>query len=180
MALLAIAAVIVDTRLVAFFEGRTLTVEAQRLLSLTHYARSRAVSEGLPMTLTLSPADSTYGLAIQTGFAAADPLAVNYTLDSALSLRTTPSTLSAPAYASYGTTAGSLTGGVGGGLTAKGTGSAPADGTQIRFSPDGTIDESSPGQIILQHRNGRGLQLSLNDTRLAYEILPWSTDASTR
>lgn len=128
------------------------------------------MSEGLPMSLSLSAADSTYGLAIQAGYAPADPHAVSYALDPSLTLRPLASTLPAPAYASYGTTTGSL----------NAARTAAAEGTQIRFLPDGTIDESSPGRIVLQHRNGSGLQLSLNDTRLAYEILPWTSDANPR
>src|SRR5580765_4940142 len=65
LALLAISALFVASSMGSFFRGRALNFEARRLLSLTHYAQSRAVSEGVPVILWINPADSTYGLTIQ-------------------------------------------------------------------------------------------------------------------
>ena len=86
--LLAIIATFVAARMGSFFEGRALGFEARRLLSLTHYAQSRAVSEGVPFILWVNPAESTYGLAIQSTFSdpEADTRAVRYTLDPNLRL----------------------------------------------------------------------------------------------
>src|SRR5690349_3678698 len=90
LALLAITAVFVASSMGPFFRGRALNFEARRILSLTHYAQSRAVSEGVPMVLWINPADSTYGLTIQASFndAEGDARAVRYTVDSGLTIET--------------------------------------------------------------------------------------------
>ena len=62
LALLAICATFVAASLGSFFRGRALNFEARRLLSLTHYGHTRAVSEGVPVVLWISAKDSTYGL----------------------------------------------------------------------------------------------------------------------
>ena len=48
MFLLAIVAGFVAPQMSSFIRGRNLNFEARRLLSLTHYAQQRAVSEGVP------------------------------------------------------------------------------------------------------------------------------------
>src|SRR5215207_7296719 len=86
LALLAITAVFVTASMGSFFRGRSLNFEARRLLSLTHYAQSRAVAEGVPVILWISPGDSTYGLTIQASFndPEGDTRAVKYTTESGL------------------------------------------------------------------------------------------------
>ena len=83
LALLAITAVFVTASMGPFFRGRALGFEARRLLSLTHYAQSRAVAEGVPVILWINPADSTYGLTIQASFnnADGDARALKYTVE---------------------------------------------------------------------------------------------------
>src|SRR4051812_384981 len=58
LVLLAITASLVGGNMGSFFRGRALSFEARRMLSLTHYAQSRAVSEGVPMVLWFDPATS--------------------------------------------------------------------------------------------------------------------------
>src|SRR5688500_7071552 len=84
LALLAITAVFVAASMGSFFRGRALNFEARRMLSLTHYAQSRAVAEGVPIVLWLNPADATYGVTIQSTFndPDGDRRAVKYTADS--------------------------------------------------------------------------------------------------
>src|SRR5262245_41504309 len=62
MALLAIAIGVTFPTLRGFFRGRVLDSEARRLLSLTRYGQSRAVSEGVPMVLWIDARQKTYGL----------------------------------------------------------------------------------------------------------------------
>src|SRR5690349_688015 len=90
LALLAITAVFVASNMGPFFRGRALNFEARRLLSLTHYAQSRAVAEGVPMILWINPAESSYGLTIQASFSdpEGDARAVRYTVDSGLTIET--------------------------------------------------------------------------------------------
>ena len=68
MALLAIAASLAAPQMASFFRGRSLDQEARRMLSLTHYAQSRAVTEGFPMLLWIDPASGQYGLPIRICF----------------------------------------------------------------------------------------------------------------
>src|ERR1044071_2714649 len=88
LALLAICAVFVTASMGSFFRGRALNFEARRLLSLTHYAQSRAVSEGTPVILWINPAESTYGLTTQASYndPEGDGKAVAYSTDPSLKL----------------------------------------------------------------------------------------------
>src|SRR5687767_14222712 len=79
MVLLIIVASMVAPRMSSFFRGRALSAEAQRLLSLTHYAQSRAVTEGVPVLLWIDVAKSTYGLEVQTGHEGDDDRGTDYT-----------------------------------------------------------------------------------------------------
>src|SRR5687767_2693361 len=51
--------------LVSFFKGRTLDSEARRFLALTRYGQSRAISEGVPISLWIDPKEKKYGLEIE-------------------------------------------------------------------------------------------------------------------
>src|SRR3954466_10041457 len=88
--LLAITASFVASNMGSFFRGRALSFEARRMLSLTHYAQSRAVSEGVPVLVWFNATDSTYGLSIQSAYGSTegDNRAVRYTLDPNLRLET--------------------------------------------------------------------------------------------
>ena len=68
MALLSIVISITLPSLSSFFRGRALDAEARRLLSLTRYGQSRAVSEGIPMVLWVDAEDRTYGLEQEPGW----------------------------------------------------------------------------------------------------------------
>src|SRR5262245_32345834 len=68
MALLMIVAAVSFPSLRNFFQGRSLDSEARRFLSLTRYAQSRAISEGIPMVLWLDAREGTYGLQAETGY----------------------------------------------------------------------------------------------------------------
>jgi len=64
--------------LVRFFRGRNLEAEARRLLAMTRYGQSRAVSEGRPMLLWLNAESNQYGLRIDPSFAALDTNALQF------------------------------------------------------------------------------------------------------
>ena len=68
MALLVVVLSVTAPTLARFFRGRTLDTEASRLLALTRYGQSRAVSTGIPMILWVKPKDGTYGLREDTAF----------------------------------------------------------------------------------------------------------------
>ena len=158
LALLAISALYVAASMGSFFRGRALNFEARRLLSLTHYAQSRAVSEGVPVILWLNPADSTYGLAIQSTFSdpEGDTHAVKYTLEASLRLETPSATTAALSEQDDEKL----------GLTTDGL-------AVIRFTPDGFFDESSVSKITLR-QGATALELVPTVNRLGYEIRPAS------
>lgn len=156
LVLLAITATLVGTNMGSFFRGRALNFEARRMLSLTHYAQSRAVSEGAPVILWVNAADSTYGLSIQSSYegAEADDRAVRYTVDPNLQLETPDGnveTLSEEQDERLG---------------------LPDGVVAIRFMPDGFFDDSSIKKIIIRQGTAGALALVPTTNRLGYEILP--------
>lgn len=159
LALLAITAVFVAATMGSFFRGRTLNFEARRLLSLTHYAQSRAVSEGVPMVLWINPADSTYGLTIQSTFnePEGDARAVTYTAEPSLKLETPQGEVAAISEQEderLGVTDDAL--------------------SFIRYMPDGFFDESSVTKIIIRQGTEAALELVPTANRLGYELRPAS------
>ncbi len=159
LALLAIAAVFVVSSMGSFFRGRALNFEARRLLSLTHYAQSRAVSEGVPFLLWINPAESTYGLSAQSSFSDAenDLHPVRYTAEAGLTLETPVGAtmpLSEQDDEKLGLTDENL--------------------AFIRFTPDGFFDDSSVSKITIRLGTEIGLELVPMANRLGYEVRPAS------
>ena len=68
MAVLSVVISLGAPTLARFFRGRTLDEEGQRLLAMTRYGQSRAVSEGVPIILWMKASDGTYGLRVQEGY----------------------------------------------------------------------------------------------------------------
>jgi prepilin-type N-terminal cleavage/methylation domain-containing protein len=159
MALLAVTAVFVAASMGSFFRGRALNFEARRMLSLTHYAQSRAVSEGVPVIVWINPAESTYGLTIQSTFndPEGDMRAVTYAVESGLTLETPTSAVVAISEQDDENL----------GITIDGL-------TVLRFNPDGFFDESSVGKIIIRQGAEAALELVPTVNRLGYEIRPAS------
>src|SRR3954470_1929345 len=86
MALLVIAVAVTLPSMQRFFRGRTLDSEGRRFLTLTRYGQTRAVSEGIPMTLWIDPIQGSYGLEAQKGFLDRDDKAVQYDVDEKLDM----------------------------------------------------------------------------------------------
>ena len=152
LALLAITAVFVTSSMGAFFRGRSLNFEARRLLSLTHYAQSRAVAEGVPVILWISPEDSTYGLAVQSSFndPEGDPRAVIYNAEPGLILEI-PAGIVAPVSEQDDERLG---------ITIENL-------SFIRFNPDGFFDESSVSKVLIRQGADAGLELGIDDHEVA-------------
>lgn len=151
MALLAIAAALSAPRMASFFRGRSLDQEGRRLLSLTHYGRSRAVAEGVPVLLWVNAADATYGLEIQTGYVDTDDRALTFTLDRDLTIETAESDAPLP-YEDEGLPAAAEEG--------------------ILFMPDGLVDDSSVSKIVIRQGEDYVLALVATPGGLDYELLP--------
>ena len=154
LTLLAIAATFVAANMSSFFRGRMLSFEARRLLSLTHYAQSRAVSEGVPVVLWINPADSTYGLTVQSSFNSPDGdlKAVTYAAESSLRLETPQGEVSAVSEQEDEKLG------------------QPNDGRSfIRFTPDGFFDDSSVSRVTIR-QGVTGLELVPMANHLGFEI----------
>ena len=153
MALLVIAVSFVAPSLSGFFRGRTLTSEANQIISLMHQGQSRAVSAGVPMVLWFDTKEQKYGLEEEPGYVDKDPHAVEFKLDDNLQIEipdNDPST-TAPTDLNRDTERAGM--------------------PQINFLPDGTISETSPQTInIVDHDANKTLSLTQTRDRNEYDI----------
>jgi type II secretion system protein H len=156
MVLLLIIASLVAPRMSSFFRGRALSQEAQRLLSLTHYAQSRAVAEGVPVLLWIDTAKSTYGVEVQAGHEGDDDRGTSYTAEPTITLEV-PNVTDAPVSEDDDERLG-----------------LPENLPAIRFTPDGFFDEVSIRKIVLRQGEDGALELVPKPNRLGYEIRPLS------
>ena len=152
MTLLVVVVAIAAPSLAGFFRGRALDSEARRLLSLTRQGQSRAASGGVPVVLWVDSAQRSYGLEEDSSYTDKDTKAVEYQLDSNVNVEV-----------GAANTASALMG------TGTATGKRSAL-PQIRFQPDGGIDESSVESVRLTDREGDSRWLALSRSRLNYEI----------
>lgn len=152
LALLAMAVAVAAPSLSRFFHGRTLDSESRRMLALTRYAQSRAVSEGVPMVMWFKPDEGTYGVQAETTYTGTDEKAVEYQLDSSLQLELPPASL-------VGTTPWKITTQI--------AGNQPA----IRFTPDGFIADTSPVWVWLKLTDEPdAVWLAMDDNRVKYAL----------
>lgn len=136
MSMLVVILALVAPSLGRFFKGRSLDSEARRLVTLTHYAQSRAVSEGIPMMLWISPDDHAYGLEAEYSYNNRDDRAVYYELNKDLEVeieRVAPLQMDAQARQAQTSRFG-------------------RNATVMRFTPDGFISETSPQNLWLRQR----------------------------
>jgi len=154
LALLAMAVAMAAPSLSRFFHGRALDSEARRMLALTRYAQSRAVSEGIPMVMWFNPNERTYGAQAEMTYTKTDNKAVEYELDSNLEMELPSPALTTPV-------PWKITTGI--------AGNYPA----IRFTPDGFIDESSPKWVwirVSREDQPDAVWLVLSNNRINYEL----------
>jgi prepilin-type N-terminal cleavage/methylation domain-containing protein len=186
MALLVIAMGIVYPALSGFFRGRHIEGEARRLVGLTRFAQSQAISTGIPMQLWIDLQTMSYGLQAYPGYLESDPFPQTYVLEQNLELEL-PSgagylaavmpagspyadmTYSSPLGETTATGVSMLGRSMSGG--ALGTsllGSQPS----IAFRPDGSLMESSLPQIVVRDKETEEeLWIVRNPARLTYEIV---------
>jgi Tfp pilus assembly protein FimT len=158
MALLSIVISVSVPSLAGFFRGRTLDAEARRLLSLSRHGQSRAVSEGIPMLLWFDAENRSYGLERQPGWEDQDSKAVEFTLDENLKMEVVETNVLSPT---------SLRGSR---LGADAAATSKRNLPQIKFLPDGSIDETSPPLVRLLDKDGVVVSLRQDRNRLNYEI----------
>lgn len=165
MALLVVAVSMISPRLSGFIRGRALESEARRLLAVTHAARSRAISESLPVLVWLDASTGRYGIELENRGQNGDPQSQEFTVDEHLRIAfeqaqrligQTPT----------GTRAPTLIPGFSNTQRPVGARTEPS----IRLHPDGTIDEDSPNAIRIEDADGAVLWLVEGSDRRHYEI----------
>lgn len=169
MALITIVVGVSLPSLKGFFKGRNLDSEARRFLSLTRYAASRSVAEGIPIELYVDTQQKLYGLRAQAGFLETDSKRVEYKLPEELSFEVT----AAPSKKASGEDNPDD------GVDLANPDDTSANGNPIkiiRFYSDGFIGSKSPAAIILRQRGvddsaeGDAVAIAQSATRLNYEI----------
>ncbi len=170
MALITIVVSVSLPSLKGFFKGRDLDSEARRFFSLTRYASSRAVAEGVPMELYVDLQQKLYGLRAQAGFLESDSRAVQYKLPEELSFEVT----AAPAKKVSGQDNFDDPEAEFANATDSSNTSNPVK--ILRFTSDGFIGDKSPAAVILRQRaaddlaEGHAIAIAQSATRLNYEI----------
>lgn len=152
--LLVVVAVSIPT-LSSFFRGRHLNSEVSRFMSLSRFAQSRAVSEGIPMTVWIDMRNKSYGLSAAAGYTELDTNAVEYTMHESLEVEFL---LPAQQQAS---------------LVMNSFGQAAATSAQlamIRYQPDGFIDPAGPDPIWFTQGDRQTLWLTRHSNGRTYEI----------
>lgn len=151
MFLLAIVAGFVAPQMSSFIRGRNLNFEARRLLSLTHYAQQRAVSEGVPVVIWFDVKNASYGIDL-VGGSEEGAKRISYTAEPGLTFVVTEvdsSVASEDADERFG---------------------LPEGMPVIRFNPDGFYDESSVRKVVIQQDANAALEVGQRENRLGYEI----------
>src|SRR5579872_1800595 len=165
MAVLVITISLVTPTVSKFFDGRTLDSEVGRLVALTHYGQSRAVSEGVPMMLWIDSRRQTYGLQQEPGYADSDPKAVEYQVGKGLKIDVAKGMPVAPL-------ANSQTGRILNNQAGQTSGKLPA----IHFSPEGTIvHATSVTGISIQEGNHPAVWIGPSANWLSYEVQDQNT-----
>jgi Tfp pilus assembly protein FimT len=159
MAILVIVLAVTFPMLQGFFRGRTLESEGRRFLALTRYGESRAVSEGIPMTLWIDVKKGAYGLEAQTGYLDRDDRAKEYELDEKLDFEVTQASQGVMTMEQQQRRRNALR-------------TARNSNVEIRFLPDGTVDVSSPATVAIKRGKEDELRISQSGSGLFYEVEP--------
>jgi len=158
MTLLVVVVSVAAPSLAGFFRGRAVDAEARRMLSLTRLGQSRAVAEGVPMVLWFDIAEKKYGLEEDSSFTDDDTKALEYQIDGNVTVEIGANDAMRSAFTAN-TLFGSLQ-----------SSSKHASLPQVRFQPDGTIDDVSRETFRLMDREGGSLWLTISSNRMNYEI----------
>jgi len=160
MALLVIVVAVTFPSMQGFFRGRALESEGRRFLTLTRYGQTRAVAEGIPMTLWIDPIQGSYGLEAQKGFLDKDDKAVQYDVDEKVDIEV----------AQTGFTRAELT--MEQQTRRRTIGNARNSNSEIRFAPDGSVDVMSLQSVCLREAKDKqhALWVTLSENRNGYEV----------
>ena len=144
----------------AFMHGHNTDNEAQRFLSLTHYASSRAINEGLPMDLGVNIKQGKYWVAACGGYTETHTNLVGFNLDSSVAIHIDPPinglpTTQSNAWTPYTTLRGAAL-------------------PFIRFQPDGFISDTSSSTVKFRQSSGNDLETWVveNSDHRRYDLSP--------
>lgn len=141
MALLAIVMAFSAPALSRSMRERHLTDEAARFLALTEYARSEAISQGVPLIVWIDPAAGRFGVEPKAGFTGAEQRIREFALDTDIHFEITD------------------------GEAKRGIVEA------AEFAPDGSLESGSMESLRLLDRFGSAITVARTDDQLGYEIL---------
>ena len=162
MALLVIVISVSAPSLSKFFHGRVLNSEARRFISMTRYAQSRAISEGVPVELWIDSREGMYGVRQLSSYNENDPKAMEFRVGTDLSIEA----LDVPVL-------------VGGGPQAAQQQQSPSTPT-IRFLPGGAISQNSPLRILIAEGRVDEIWIQQTWNGMHYEIVTNETLQATR
>ena len=156
MALLTSVIALAAPSLSRFFRGRALDTEVGRFLALARYGQSRAVSSGLPMVLWIDRTEGEYGLREADGFGMeAGQVRIGTGRDTNEQEDRKPMEYRLAKDLSFDIDNDErITNGV----------------AAIRFSPDGSIDETSLLLVYIRDRDDAVVPIAQSRNRLHYEI----------
>jgi Tfp pilus assembly protein FimT len=141
MALLAIVMAIAAPSLSRSMKERNLADEAARFLSATEYARSEAVSQGVPMVVWIDPGSRRIGIEPKPGFDGEPSRNREYEWNEDIQVATEQ----------------------------KATSNSTLDVAE--FGPDGAPAEASAETVKMSDRFGAALTIARTSDRWSYEIL---------
>jgi type II secretion system protein H len=144
MAILIVVLSMSGTSLTSFFKGRSLEAEGKRFLALTRHAQSRAVSEGLPMSLWIDTAARKYGLEVAASYGEVDERVEEFELGKDIEIEVT--------------------------VPQGGAVRRRKDEFVMSFGPDGYLDETNPELIAIKEKGGEAVYIVPTLNRLNYEI----------
>ena len=148
-----------------FFGGRDLEEEARRFLTLTHYARSQAVSLSAPIELWIDLDTGQYGARVQASYATDTDREVEFQLTEGLSLeeRLTDAEEDDERDELFSSEEELF-------LYFNELGGLEENVLIIGFRPDGEIAEGAPAGLVLMNRHGDILEIALDEDKLEYVI----------
>ena len=140
MALLTIAMAVTMPSLSRFFAGRSLTEEARRVMAVTRYARSHAVSRSVPVEVRIDVDAATITLGPRAGYAAEDEETIEIQLDDRTAFDVDEAAIDENGEAT------------------------------IVFLPDGTIEEGSVDALVLVNDRGDSIEIARAEVGARYII----------
>lgn len=143
-----------------FMHGHNTDNEAERFVSLTRYASSRAITEGLPMDLGVNIKQGKYWVAACGGYTETHTNLVGFNLDASVAMHVDPPLTSIPTTTSnvwtpYIAMRGSIL-------------------PMIRFQPDGFISDTSCRTVRFRQSSGNDLETWVveNSDHRRYDLSP--------